>query len=75
MSFEQRWRSFFNQVIKSNNGPLGEVIHYYWRLEILARGAPHIHMKLWIKDAPIIGVNSEEEILGFIRKHKSCSLA
>jgi len=75
MSFEQRWRSFFNQVIKSNNGPLGEVIHYYWRLEIQARGAPHIHMKLWIKDAPIIGVNSEEEILGFIRKHISCSLA
>jgi len=31
--FEKRWRSFFNQVIKNPNGPLGKVEHFFWRIE------------------------------------------
>lgn len=28
----------------------GEQIHYIWRLEFQARGAPHIHTLIWLKD-------------------------
>jgi len=61
--FEHRFRKFLDIVIKDKEGPLGQVIHWAWRLEYQARGAPHIHMKLWIKDAPIIGESSDEEVI------------
>lgn len=38
------------------------------------RGAPHVHMKIWVKDAPVYGVDSEEIILEFIQKYISCEL-
>ena len=56
------------------NGAVGEVEHYFWRYEYQDRGAPHIHMKLWIKHAPILGETSDEEILNYINKYISCSL-
>ena len=31
-------------------------------------------MKLWIKDAPIYGVNSNQEVMEFITKHITCSI-
>jgi hypothetical protein len=70
--FEARWRGFFNGVLM--NGAIGEVEHYFWRYEYQDRGAPHIHMKLWIKHAPILGETSDEEILNYINKYISCSL-
>jgi hypothetical protein len=72
--FNIRWKNFFNNVIKNKNGPLGEVEHYFWRLEYQARGMPHIHMKLWVKNAPIINQNTEEEVIAFIDKHITCSI-
>jgi len=30
----------------------------------------HIHMKLWIENAPIINKNTNEEVIEFIEKHK-----
>jgi len=35
---------------------------------------PHIHMKVWIKNAPIIGKSSDEDILKFINQHITCKL-
>jgi hypothetical protein len=54
--FENRWRAFLNTVILDPQGPVGIVTDYFWRLEIQARGAPHIHMKIWVEKAPIFGV-------------------
>lgn len=31
-------------------------------------------MKLWIKDAPVYGVNTNEEVLSFIEKHITCKI-
>lgn len=70
--FEARWRSMFNQVIKG--GVLGVVEHYFWRYEYHFRGAPHVHMKLWISNAPILGVNSNKEIIDFIDSYISCAI-
>ena len=48
--------------------------HYFWRLEFEARDAPHVHMKLWIKDARIVGENTVEEIIKWVNKSITCVL-
>ena len=74
--FERRFMGMLNEVIAPKGkggepleGPLGIVEHYFWRLEYQARGAPHIHMKVWVRDAPVLGVNRKEEVLAFIAKY------
>jgi ubiquitin C-terminal hydrolase len=73
--FMRRFKAFLDEVIlakvdgQPTEGPLGLVEHFFWRLEYQARGAPHIHMKLWVKDAPVVGVNANEEVLRFIAKY------
>ena len=53
------------QFIKHGK-PLGQVEHYFIRLEYQARGAGHYHFLLWIKDAPVVGKSSEEDIADFV---------
>jgi hypothetical protein len=74
MVFENRWRAFLNTVILDPQGPVGIVTDYFWRLEYQARGAPHIHMKIWVEKAPIFGVSTNEEVLNFIKKYITCSI-
>ena len=71
--FHRRYNAFFHSVLKSKyNPPLGEVENFFWRVEYQSRAAAHIHMVLWIKDAPVIGVDSPEKILAFIQKYITC---
>ncbi|KAL1447888.1 hypothetical protein WDU94_006568 [Cyamophila willieti] len=55
--------------LQSEGQPLGKVLHYAWRREYQTRGLQHFHMLIWIKDAPVIGVSSNEEIAEFINEH------
>ena len=59
-------------LLDPDSPPLGAVVHYFTRVEYQLRGAPHFHIKLWIKNAPIIGINSNEEITKFIDKYITC---
>jgi len=38
------------------------------------RGAPHIHLLLWIKSTPIIGKDCNEDILKFIVQYVTCKI-
>jgi hypothetical protein len=31
--FENRWRSFLNTVLKSDEHPIGKIVDYFWRIE------------------------------------------
>ena len=53
---------------------LGEVSHYYWKKEYQSRGAPHYHVLLWIRDAPVAGVDSDETVLLFIESRITCNI-
>ncbi len=53
---------------------LGCVEHFFWRREYQARGIPHVHSKLWIQDAPIYGVASDQEFLQFITSRVTCRI-
>lgn len=74
--FHRRFKAFWNEVVLKPDGPFGEVEEWYWRLEYQARGAPHIHAKLWVKDAPTLGAEgvTSEEVLNYIANHVTAKI-
>ena len=44
------------------------------RIEFQARGSPHAHTLIWIKDAPKCGINSDQEVCDFIDQYISCNI-
>jgi len=65
----------FGKLINNKNGIFGEVEDYLYRIEYQARGAGHTHTLLWIKDAPVIGKNSAEEVKAYIESVCTCAKA
>ena len=63
--FSLKFHAFFNTVVVKG-AVLGTVDHFYWKKEYQARGAPHYHILLWIRDAPVIGHDDPEKILEWI---------
>ena len=54
--FQYRLNTFFQVFLKSAAHPLGELVDYAIRMEFQARGSPHAHTILWIKDAPKLNI-------------------
>ena len=65
---------FFNDFLKSNANPFGEIVDYAIRVEFQARGSPHAHNVIWIKSAPRFGRDSDENVCKFIDKYVSCAI-
>ena len=77
--FDHRFRALFNNVImsKDGNGPLGEVIDFFTRVEFQHRGSPHVHGLLWVKSAPAYDPekpDSVREVTSFVDKHITCHI-
>lgn len=51
--FDFRFHKFFAEVLCHNTNPIGIIEDHFYRIEFQQRGSPHVHMLLWIKDAPI----------------------
>ncbi|XP_078535010.1 uncharacterized protein LOC144821653 [Lissotriton helveticus] len=73
--FNHRFEAMMSFLTNKKNPPLGEVLDFFWRKEYQARGAPHIHMLLWIKDAPKFGRDSDETVLSFIEQYATCDIS
>ena len=72
--FQYQLDTFFQAFLKSKAHPIGELIDYAIRIEFQARGSPHAHTILWIKDAPKMGIQEDEEICQFIDRYVYCSI-
>ena len=72
--FQYRLDAFVITFLKSSAQPIGEVVEYVIRIEFQARGSPHAHTLIWIKDAPKLGYADEADVKAFIYKYISCSL-
>ena len=72
--FQQRVYTFINDVIMSEANPIGKVQDYYYRTEFQQRGWPHIHMVVWVENAPRYSEESEDEVIEFIDKYISCEV-
>ena len=57
----------------SDIGPLGKIKDWFYRVEHQQRGSPHIHMLIWLENAPVFGVDKDEEVIAFIDKIITCS--
>ena len=70
--FHYRLNCFFQMFIKSKAHPIGELVDFAIRIEFQARGSPHAHTILWIKDAPKLGVQEDDEVCQFIDRYVHC---
>ena len=52
-AFIARFKAIFNAYILSENGIVGNVLHYARRFESQARGSLHAHVLLWVADTDI----------------------
>ena len=71
--FDHRVQEFLNTVIKSSCEPIGKVKDFFYRVEFQQRGSPHIHMLVWIENAPNLERSSREEIEQFVDNYLTCS--
>lgn len=70
--FDYRIQQFFIIILKSSSSPVGEIIDFFYRVEFQQRGSPHIHMLLWIKNAPSYPKSSKEVVTEFIDSCITC---
>lgn len=70
--FDNRIQCFLNSVLKCKSQPIGEIADYFGRIEFQQRGSPHIHLLVWIKDAPVYGQSDISDVLSFIDKYVTC---
>ena len=60
--------------ILSKANPIGKIKHHFVRTEYQTRLMPHFHCIFWVEDAPLIGQDSDKDVLDFIGKHISCKM-
>ncbi|XP_060756276.1 uncharacterized protein LOC132867382 [Neoarius graeffei] len=72
--FEKRVDALMTNLILSPAQPIGEVEDYFYRVEFQARGSPHIHMLIWIKNSPKFDDASDDEVAAFIDRYISCEM-
>jgi len=72
--FDYRVQKFLNDILLNKSiQPLGEIEDFFYRVEFQQRGSPHIHMVVWVKNAPDILNDKPETIEDFINTHLLCS--
>ena len=71
--FSLKLHAFFQKILVKGE-VLGTVDHFYWKKEYQARGAPHYHVLLWIKDAPVIGQDDPDTVLAWIQERITCHI-
>ena len=71
--FDHRVQEFLSTILKSSCEPIGKVRDYFYRVEFQQRGSPHIHMLVWVENAPTLETNSEDEIIQFVDQYLTCS--
>ena len=71
--FDHRVQEFLNTILKSKCEPIEKLRDFFYRVEFQQRGSPHIHMLVWIENAPTLEKNPEEEIVKFVDNYLTCS--
>ncbi|PIK45760.1 hypothetical protein BSL78_17400 [Apostichopus japonicus] len=71
--FDYMFRRFLNDFLYSSYHPIGEIIDDFYRVEFQQRGSPHIHMLVWVKDAPLYGNAAATDIVSFIDQYVTCN--
>jgi len=71
--FDHRVQLFINNVLKSHHEPIGKITDFFYRVEFQQRGSPHIHMVVWVDNAPVFDNDTDDTVSDFIDTYISCS--
>ena len=71
--FSLKFHAFFNKIIIKGKS-WEQWIIIMWKKEYKNRSAPHYHVLLWIRDAPVIGVDDPDKVLAWIEDRITCKL-
>ena len=71
--FDFQFNSFLKDVLMSELAPLGKIKDWFYRVEYQQRGSPHIHMLIWLDNAPVFGVDKDEDVVAYIDRIITCS--
>ena len=75
LHFKARWEAFLHSYLLVKPYPLGHVTDFFARVEFQARGSPHMHIFLWVADAPSFDCPGDKDLLlPFIDKYISAEL-
>ena len=72
--YQYRLNAFFQGFLKCAAKPLGEIADYAIRIEFQARGSPHAHCVIWVKDASKHVESPDSAVCDFMVKCVSCAL-
>ena len=72
--FQYRLNALFLGFLKSTAKPLGEITDYAIRIKFQARGSPHAHCVIWVKDAPKYMESPDSDVCDFIDQYVLCAL-
>ena len=72
--FDYQFNQFLRYFLMSNAAPLGKVADWFYRVETPQRGSPHIHMLIWLEDAPMYGCDGDDEVTSFIDEIITCKM-
>ena len=70
--FQYKLNALFQEFLKSTAKPLGEIVDYDIRIEFQARGSPHAHCVIWVKDTPKYNECPDSLVCDFIDQYISC---
>ena len=71
---DNTFTALFGKVLMSGMHPIGKILNFDERSEFQGIGVKHIHVCIHVHGAPIIGKQSDEEVIAFIDKYISCSI-
>ena len=63
---------FLTSFLYSNAQPLGNISDWLYRVEYQQQGSPHIHILIWLKEAPVFGVDDDDLVTDFIDQIIKC---
>ena len=70
--FDYQVNQFINNFLLSKAAPLGKIADWFYRVEYQQRGSPHIHMLIWLENAPTFGVDFDYDVVKLIDKIITC---
>ena len=71
--FDYEISQFLTNVLLSDAAPLGNIADWFYRVEYQQRGSPHIHMLIWLENAPEFRIDSDAKVTSHIDKNNYLS--
>ena len=70
--FDYQVQCLMNKLLLNGLQPLGKISDFFYRVEFQHRGSPHIHMLVWLKNAPSYATDEDATIAEFVDSIITC---